>query len=250
VTATFSCRVAAGGELRVTVTAPGGLAPSRQAWLATELDFLARTCRHVPPADLATLLLRYTSAAVTAGAGGSGGGADAVVEVTAVGAVGATSEAAGIPGRLPPAGRAPSQAPSRATGQQAFAVEHKEFGRVVIVHELAGLGVYLLRIAPGGTIPWHVHRVMCEAELVLGSGLLLQGRAVPRGLAVRWPRGHPHSYHNPTGEVQTVLCVDMPEFIPADEIEVPAPRVPAFPAEVTVHRPGAPVAAWTAARTE
>ena len=64
---------------------------------------------------------------------------------------------------------------------------------------------------------------MEEHELVVGSGLLLQGKPVRPGLAFSWPRDLAHRYDNPTDVEQTILCVDRPAFIPTDEIEVPAP---------------------------
>lgn len=102
-------------------------------------------------------------------------------------------------------------------------VEENSFGRVDVIHETPGCGIYRLRIAPGRSIPTHVHREMEESELVLGSGLLLQGRPVKAGSAFHWPKGFAHRYDNHQSIEQTVLCVDRPAFIPADEIEVDVP---------------------------
>ncbi|MFL5346586.1 MAG: dihydroneopterin aldolase [Hyalangium sp.] len=121
-------------------------------------------------------------------------------------------------------GRAiPSLQVHRTADEMHYAVEDKPFGRVDIIHESEGYGIYRLRIKPGGTIPTHVHQRMEESELVLGSGLLLQGQPVARGLAFRWPRGFLHRYDNPTAGEQTVLCVDRPRFVPSDEVETEAP---------------------------
>jgi dihydroneopterin aldolase len=71
---------------------------------------------------------------------------------------------------------------------------------------------------------------MEEHELVLGAGLLLQGRPVKAGTGFSWPRGFPHRYDNPRDIEQTVLCVDLPAFIPSDEQEIaPAPSLPELP---------------------
>ncbi|MCP3139825.1 dihydroneopterin aldolase [Pyxidicoccus xibeiensis] len=117
----------------------------------------------------------------------------------------------------------PSLQIHRTAEEMEYAWEDKPFGRVDIIHEGAGYGVYRLRVKPGGTIPTHVHQQMEESELVLGPGLLLQGKPVERGMAFHWQRGFPHRYDNPTATEQTVLCVDRPRFIPADEVETEPP---------------------------
>ncbi len=99
-------------------------------------------------------------------------------------------------------------------------VEPKKWGAVDVVFVTSGCGVYRLRVAPGATIPTHVHREMDESELVLGAGLLLQGNRVQPGTAFRWPRGFAHRYDNPGPTEQSILCVDRPRFIPEDEVEV------------------------------
>ncbi|MFP2912659.1 dihydroneopterin aldolase [Pyxidicoccus sp. 3LFB2] len=117
----------------------------------------------------------------------------------------------------------PSLQIHRAAEEMEYRGEDKAFGRVDIIHEGAGYGVYRLRVKPGGTIPTHVHQQMEESEMVLGPGLLLQGQPVERGMAFHWPRGFPHRYDNPTAIEQTVLCVDRPGFIPTDEVETAPP---------------------------
>ena len=111
----------------------------------------------------------------------------------------------------------------RTRTELSYAREEKPFGSVDVIYEQGGCGVYRLRLRPGGVIPTHVHRQMEESELVLGTGLLLQGRPVARGTAFRWPHGLAHRYVNPMGTEQTVLCVDRPAFQPHDEVEVPEP---------------------------
>jgi dihydroneopterin aldolase len=130
------------------------------------------------------------------------------------------------------AGRAtPSLQVHRTAEEMRYTVEDKPFGHVDIIHESEGYGIYRLRIKPGGTIPTHVHRVMEESELVLGAGLLLQGRPVARGMAFHWPRGFAHRYDNPSACEQTVLCVDRPRFVPSDEVEIDAPAEGLAPAQ-------------------
>lgn len=107
---------------------------------------------------------------------------------------------------------------------EEYEVETQDFGEVDVVHEHPGCGIYRLRVAPGRSIPTHLHRRMEESELVLGSGLLLQRQPVRAGSAFVWPHGLPHRYDNPTSQWQTILCVDRPSFDPADEVEVDEPK--------------------------
>ncbi|MBK8169870.1 MAG: dihydroneopterin aldolase [Sandaracinaceae bacterium] len=98
--------------------------------------------------------------------------------------------------------------------------EEKPFGTVDVIQETAEAGIYRLNVAPGRGIPLHVHKVMREAEMVLGDGLLCQGAPVAFGDVFRWAKDAAHRYDNPTERWQTVLCVDSPRFLPDDEVEV------------------------------
>jgi len=129
-------------------------------------------------------------------------------------------------------GRAvPSLQVHRTAEEMHYEVEDKSFGRVDIIHESQGYGIYRLRIRPGGVISAHVHQTMEESELVLGGALLLQGKPVARGLAFHWPRGFVHRYDNPSAVEQTVLCVDRPRFIASDEVETEVPAEGLLPLE-------------------
>jgi FolB domain-containing protein len=103
-------------------------------------------------------------------------------------------------------------------------LEVNTFGKVDLIHESTDCGVYRLRIPSGGRIPAHYHEIMAEAEMALSDGLLLQGQALPAGLAHFWPHQFVHQYDNPTDTERTILCVNRPAFIPSDEI--PAPDAP------------------------
>lgn len=98
--------------------------------------------------------------------------------------------------------------------------EHKPFGTVDILDETRHVGIYRLNVAPGRGIPLHVHRAMQESEMILGEGLLCQGKPVARGTMFRWPKDAPHRYDNPSDRWQSILCVDSPPFLEADEIVV------------------------------
>jgi len=104
-----------------------------------------------------------------------------------------------------------------------FEVERTRFGYAHILHEDSVLGLYILEVAPGCTIPPHCHRVMRESELILDDGLLLQGRPVAAGDAFAWPLGEVHSYRNPTGAPRRILCVDSPRFQQSDEMPIDPP---------------------------
>ncbi len=114
--------------------------------------------------------------------------------------------------------------------------ETKPFGTVDILHETREAGLYRLNIAPGRGIPLHYHAEMRESEMVLGEGLLVNGEPVLPGTVHRWPHRAKHRYDNPTDRWQTVLCIDSPAFIPADEIEVDGAPDPVAPEPAWAHR--------------
>ena len=102
--------------------------------------------------------------------------------------------------------------------------EQKSFGTVDIVHETRDAGIYRLNVEPGKSIPLHVHRVMHESEMVLGKGLLCQGKPVAPLTVYRWPHGSAYCYDNPTRRTSS-----SPPFMPEDEVPVqgePARVVP------------------------
>jgi hypothetical protein len=60
-------------------------------------------------------------------------------------------------------------------------------------------------------------------EMVLGGGVLLQRRSVPRGTAFHWSREIPRCYDNPTDNVQSLLRVSDPGLVSLDVVEVIEP---------------------------
>lgn len=117
--------------------------------------------------------------------------------------------------------------------------ETKPFGTVDIIEETRSVGIYRLNVAPGRSIPLHVHRRMRESELIIGEGLLCQGEPIAAGRWIQWPSDTPHRYDNPTDRWRSILCVDSPPFIPSDEIEVSGVE----PAEVEFNAPLIPMGA-------
>jgi dihydroneopterin aldolase len=110
----------------------------------------------------------------------------------------------------------PSLQVHRSAREMVYAERETSFGRVEVLHEGTGYGVYHLRVKPGGVLSIPAHPEGEESELVLGSGLLAQGQPVARGTAFHWPRGVAHRYDNPTGSEQTVLCVARPRLVLAE----------------------------------
>lgn len=129
----------------------------------------------------------------------------------------------------------PSLEIQRSAAWCAIDKETKPFGTVDVIHETKGAGIYRLNVAPGKGIPLHMHHRMRESEMVLGDGLLCQGKPCPAGTVHRWPRGAAHTYSNPTERHQTILCVDSPRFIEEDEMEVDGK-----PADVPAEAPWVP----------
>jgi 8-oxo-dGTP pyrophosphatase MutT (NUDIX family) len=84
-------------------------------------------------------------------------------------------------------------------------------------------GLYCLNLLPLQRIPLHVHQVLSESELVFSHGVVLQDGLLPAdfGEVHSWGR-LAHTYFNPTPTVQRILCIDVPMFIPSDEIIVSA----------------------------
>lgn len=113
----------------------------------------------------------------------------------------------------------------RRAEDQLYSTEQKSFGIVDVLFESRDCGIYRLRIDPGKAIATHVHRTMHEREMMLSTGLLLQGQVQPAGAVVTWSHDQAHGYKNPTTRQRTILCVDRPAFQPDDEIAVDLPTL-------------------------
>ena len=175
------------------------------ARLCGEIRFLLKACRFKLLEEAAETICAYVLAEPTADSRRCS--VDAVtLELTKPAALGDVAT--------------PSVRVYRDASEYSIEIEKKSFGRVDIITEGKGYGVYRLRIAPGSRIPTHVHRKMHEHELILGEGLLLQDSPVNAGWAHSWPLDFPHRYENPTDIEQTILCVDKPPFLPEDEVVV------------------------------
>ena len=187
----------------------GGLSLSVDyARLCGELEFLLKSCRFRLLEEAAEVLCRYLLAPPAP-----------TVERAQIEALTLTLTKKNALG-----GRAvPSLCVHRKHDEYDPKQEVNDFGLVDFVAEVEGCGVYRLRVAPGRSIPTHVHRVMEECELILTDGLLLQGTPVRAGSAFAWPLGFPHHYANPSAKEQVILCVDRPAFIRKDEIPDPTP---------------------------
>lgn len=133
----------------------------------------------------------------------------------------------------------PSLQVHRTAEELQYPSEEKPFGRVDLIHEGAGYGIYRLRVRPGGVVsPADREPHMEESELVLGPGLLLQGQPVARGMGFHWPRHFSHRYENPSATEQTVLRVRRPRSSAPGEQAPPQEA----PAGVSYYPPGSTVA--------
>lgn len=175
------------------------------AALAAQLTFLLRTCRFRMLETAAHALCKYLLAPPPPGERRAG---LSRVRLT-------LEKPKALMGRA-----VPSLEIERDASWAEIGHEDKPFGTVDVIHETRDAGIYRLNVAPGRGIPLHVHRVMQESEMVLGSGLLCQGRPVAAGTVHRWPHGAAHRYDNPSRRVQSILCVDSPRFMPEDEVAV------------------------------
>ncbi|WP_224244773.1 dihydroneopterin aldolase [Hyalangium gracile] len=137
-------------------------------------------------------------------------------------------------------GRAtPSLQVHRTAEEMAYGREETAFGSVDVLHEGAGYGLYRLRVKPQDAGPTRLERQGEGDELVLGTGLLLQGRPVARGTAFHWPKDFPRTYENPTATEQTLLCVARPRLgstveagaEPAAPSQVPGQGISYYPQE-------------------
>ena len=192
-------------DTRAAAAGAGLSASLDYARLAGEIRFLLEACRFRLLETAAEALCSYILAPPTADAPHAQ--VEAVsVRLTKPGALGGTA--------------VPSLEVHRVRDEIRFGVEQNRWGRVDVIHASQGCGISRLRIAPGASIPTHVHRAMEETEHLIGPHLLLQGRPVLPGSAFRWPRDLAHRWENPADVEGTILCVNRPAVLPHDEIEV------------------------------
>lgn len=108
----------------------------------------------------------------------------------------------------------------------SFRQERKSWGSVLVLNEdsqsLRSFGLYMLNVAPNAGIPMHFHRQMRESELVLDTGLFCGEESLLPGSVFRWG-SRKHEYRNASAATASVLCMDLPAFIPEDEIECSGP---------------------------
>lgn len=187
------------------------------ARIAGEAYFLLQSCRFRMLEQAANALARYLLAPPTRDAH------RAQIQAVTV----RLEKPRALPGQAIPALEV-----TRRASEMQYRIEEKPFGWVDVVHEgpmvrvtgtdgeRPSLGIYRIRLKPGATIPTHVHRDVSEHEMILGGGLLLQGRPVARGTAFHWPREFPHRYDNPTDNVQTLLRVNDPAPLPNESVDV------------------------------
>ena len=94
--------------------------------------------------------------------------------------------------------------------------EPQPWGTAVTLHAGRDCGVVRMTLLPRQALPTHLHKDSDQADLVIGDGLRLQGKPVRGGVALRWPRLHPHRYDNPTADRLAVLTVAHPAAVHSD----------------------------------
>ncbi len=99
----------------------------------------------------------------------------------------------------------------------------RPYGRVDQLFTAASCGIFRLRIGPRQLTPIFAPELSARAELVLGEGLLLQGRPVTAGTARTFAKGAAHRYENPSDHELSVLCVDRPASTSLGEVDVAPP---------------------------
>jgi dihydroneopterin aldolase len=184
--------------------------------LAGELRFLLEACRFELLESAAETVCRYVLAPPTVGAPHAQARA-ATVRVTKPAAL--TGSAI------------PSLQVHRTVEEMAYKTEDTPFGSVEVLHEGAGYGLYRLRMRPQGPAPTRLQRQGEGDELVLSTGVLLQGRPVTRGTAFHWPRDFSRFYENPTAAEQSILCVARPRLVPEGETAAEALAVSHSPVQ-------------------
>ena len=102
---------------------------------------------------------------------------------------------------------------TRSLEQVALTVERTAFGSIEILHRSREVAVSRVRVLPGAYVDTHLHSAGDEAELTLGDALDAQGRPLPWGTAVTWPRKVAHRWHNRGDVEQTVLRVTRPPCV-------------------------------------
>ena len=115
---------------------------------------------------------------------------------------------------------------SRRRSDMIYRVQERSFSSWHIVHETPNIGIYRLNLAPGQTVPLHMHPMLQEAEMLLSDGILVQNVAGSRGSIRLWPKCFPHGYENPTTETQGILCLSRPAYSEAGEVMVQGQACP------------------------
>lgn len=115
---------------------------------------------------------------------------------------------------------------SRHRSDITYRVKARSFGSLHVVHETPNIGIYRLNLAPGQSVPLHIHPMLQEAEMILSDGVLVQNVAGSRGSIRLWPKCFPHGYENPTPETQGILCLCRPSYSEAGEVLVQGQAAP------------------------
>lgn len=86
----------------------------------------------------------------------------------------------------------------------------RPFGTVDTLLETRDAHIRRLNLGPGQGAALQAAPRASAMDMVLGAGLLCQGRLAAPGASYRWPPGAALRYDNPTEETQSVLRVEVP----------------------------------------
>ncbi len=116
----------------------------------------------------------------------------------------------------------------RAASEYPRRNEPTSFGSVDLVFERRSYRIYRLNLDPGASVLLNANSQMWVSELVVGRGLLSDGKAVGNNTTFERTSGS-HRYENPTDRVQSVLYADTPRDQREDELEEKGDDLQALP---------------------
>lgn len=113
-----------------------------------------------------------------------------------------------------------------------FSVDRHGWGYVDVLLRSSFFELVCLNIFPACEIPLHFHNIMEEHEMILSKRMkdrpvsfFVQSSPAEYGSIRSWMKGMPHYYQNKHDvDIFKILCLDLPCFIPEDEILVPPSR--------------------------
>ncbi|MFH1833274.1 MAG: hypothetical protein ABH816_03905 [Candidatus Levyibacteriota bacterium] len=82
------------------------------------------------------------------------------------------------------------------------------------------LGVSLLIIKAGRSLPAHYHKVIIEYEIIIKGDIKVNGKKQREGSISVWKPGKIHEYVNDSSKEVKIPCITIPPYSPSDEIPI------------------------------